>query len=126
MPSLDSSGDSRASIVQSSRFDSASWNPAEHKRLSRAVDFRNGYLHSHLHRIQTCEGFAPRFNCLCVETNQGTIRNVDVAQILSGGLAVVHRRPADEAETGERNDLTDSRFARVRCQLSAVSRLSHL
>src|SRR5207249_4833695 len=51
MPTLQSSGDARATIFQWRGLDTLLWNTAEDEWLGGAVNFRNGHLHSRLHRI---------------------------------------------------------------------------
>ena len=103
----------RANRVQRSSSATGSWprvgNAAIDKRLGGAVDLGNRDLHSCLDRIQSGLRISPRFDRLRVETHCRTIRKIQLAQKLRRGGAVVHRRPADKTEAGERNDLTDAR-----------------
>src|SRR5437016_6182301 len=100
MPTLQAARDSLTPVRQWRGLNAALRNSAEYIRLSRAVNFGNCYLHSRLHRIQTTERIAPRFDCLHIQTHQRSIRNVQVLKKISRSFAVIHRRATDKTEPG--------------------------
>src|SRR6185295_3120547 len=84
---------------------------AEYERLGRTVNFRNRHLHRALNRIQPQLAELPVLYRLNVQRNQRAERHFEFFHEIDGRFAVVHRGPANETESGKRNNLAHARLS---------------
>src|SRR5207244_2800451 len=101
--------DSSTTFIERRRLTPVFRQAAKDERLRRSVDLGNSNLHRRLNRIQTQLAVFPVLDRLNVQRDHRPKRHVKLFQEFGRGFTVVHRRPADETESGERYDLTHTR-----------------
>src|SRR5437773_2566047 len=105
IPAAQAAGKSAAALIERHRLDAVCRQAPIDEGLCCSINFRDGDLHSGLHRIEARLRPVPRFDRLHVQTDRGTIGPIQARQEFSGCFAVIHRRPANKTETGEGDEL---------------------